>query len=244
MKSALDARTFGVFARPENREAVNRIEAAGNFLLNLPSAMDEPVSLDAESLMIIGDAESFDWVVFTDCYAADRFLKMAEEIRTESVQLDDVSICSVGEATARKLGAGFVHSDVITQTVDPISVFMAISDFAGGIAEMRILCVTGEQTAFNMPEAISSQARLRIVSVYRLRFDEGVNIPKIRALLLGGSVDALLITSAEDVESLKALIGRRMLAEALCGVGIYAINNNAYQALAEHGCRPRYFTDN
>lgn len=244
MKSALNARTFGVFARPGNGEAVKRIEGAGNLVLNLPLAMDEPVNLDAESLMIMGDPESFDWVVFTDCYAADRFLKMAEEIRGEPVQLDEVSVCAVGEATARRLRTGFVHSDVITQTVDPISVFKAISDFEGGIDEVQILCVTGEQTAFAAREPISPRSRVRFVPVYRLRFDEGVNIAKMRALLLGGSLDALLIGSAEDVESLKALIGRQLLSEALGGVEIYATNNNAYQALAEHGCRPNYFSGN
>lgn len=244
MKSALNARTFGVFVRPESREAVKRIEAAGSHVLNLPVAMSEPVNLDAESLMIIGDAESFDWLIFADCYAADRFLKMAQGNRAESVHLDEVSICSVGEATERRLRAGFVHSDVITQTVDPISVFNAISDFEGGILGVRILCITGEQTALNVPHLISSRARVRLIAVYRLRFGEGANIPKMKALLLGGSVDAILITSAEDVESLKALIGRQLLAEALCEVEMYAINHNAYQALAEHGCRARYFTDN
>lgn len=242
MNSSVETKTFGIFLRPENRDAAQRIEAARNVVLNLPVAIDEPVELDAASRRLISDLESLDWLIFTDRFSVDNFMKRVRQMRGEDCYFDDICICAVGEATARGLRANFVHSDVITQTVDPASVFEAISDFARSIGETKILCLTGEPTAFIAPELIPSFARVREMPVYRLRFEEAADIPKTRALLIGGLVDALLVTSAREMESLKALIPGRPLADALRGVEVFAADHNSYQALCENGLRPRFFT--
>lgn len=242
MSSTVETKTFGIFLRPENLDAAKRLEAAGNVVLNLPVAIDERAELDAAFRQIISELESFDWLLFTDCYAAEYFMKAAREIRGEDLRLDDIRVCSIGEVTANRLRASFVHSDVITQTTDPASVFKAISDFAGGIGEKKILCLTGEQTAFIVPESVSSSAQIREIPVYRLRFEESADIPRTRALLIGGSVDALLITSEGELEGLKALIPGRPLAEALRGIEVFAAGRDTYHALSEHGLRPRFYT--
>jgi len=228
--------TFGVFEQPRNLELIGQVVASGSSVVRLPAAIRETVEPGDTAVEHLNSLGSFDWLIFTDAWAVESFFEIADKCDVDLSKLDDIRICSIGESTASRLRPRYVHSDITTSSADVMVVSKVLSDYSGGLFGQRMLVVHGNNA--RIPDFGTEIVRLE---VYRSRFSRDADTAKIRALLIGGLVDAIVISSIDDVFSVKKLFALPPLDQSLAGMDYYPVDADSRQALLELGLRTRLF---
>jgi len=182
-------------------------------------------------------------VILTDIFAADFFIEILRGLETDFFELDNLTVCALGEAVSDRLRFIQVHADVIPSDLRDESVFQAISQFVGGhLADLKILAVTEESRKNPFIEMLSAKrASVEILPLYKMSFPDATPNIKLKTLLKGGAIDELVFSTAEDFQALKFLFGEEKIPEILSDTQISATSEIVFQTLQENGFRPLYF---
>jgi len=236
-------KTYALIANPLNNRLIARLKENNEEIIIFPAVKTIGARLNETAVEFIRNPSAFDWIVFTDTFAADYFIEAMREYGTDFFELDDLTVCALGEAVADRLRFVQIHADVIPSNVNDETVFSTISQYAGGeISRQRLLVLRENSKIFEFVEMLKSEnAAVEKLSIYEAAFDNEPELTKIKTLLTGGAIDEFVFSSAEDVAALKLLYAENDLVKILTDIKAFATTEIAFQTLQENGLRPLYF---
>lgn len=228
---------------PLNKRLISRLTENGAEVLVFPPLKTSPAEISVEAVEIIKNPTTFEWIIFTDVFAAEYFIEAMREQATDFFALDELKVCAHGEAVADRLRFDQIHSDIIPANSNDEIVFSTISQYAGDkIDGENFLILRENSTPFRVAEMLLNEgASIYQLPVYAAAFDDEKELTKLKTLLKGGAVDEFIFSSAEDILALKLLFTGEDLAENLTGIKAFATTEIAFQTLQEYGLRPLYF---
>ncbi|MDX6693949.1 MAG: uroporphyrinogen methyltransferase / synthase [Blastocatellia bacterium] len=183
----------------------------------------------------------YDWIIFTSVNGVDYFLKRLNEMGRDASELDDLRVCSIGEATAVRLRDAQIHVDVVPEQFKAEGVFEALTDYLGGtqgLYALNFLIPRAAVARDYLPLALEGAgARVDVVAVYRTVRPQTQERGRIEALLAGGGVDCITFTSSSTVHNFAHLFDTGDLSQLLDGVKIACIGDITASSAAEHNLR-------
>jgi uroporphyrinogen III methyltransferase/synthase len=183
----------------------------------------------------------YDWVIFTSVNGVDYFLKRLTELGRDTSEMDELRVCSIGEATAVRLRDAQIHVDVVPEQFKAEGVFDALINYLGGVGALYALNVLIPRAAVArdyLPLTLEGAgARVDTVAVYRTVRPETSERGRIEALLAGGAVDCITFTSASTINNFAQLFDTDDLSQLLDGVQVACIGDITAGTAAEHNLR-------
>ncbi|HEY0386620.1 MAG TPA: uroporphyrinogen-III synthase [Pyrinomonadaceae bacterium] len=216
-------------ARAQAAEFAAELERYGARVVACPTieitAPDSYAALDEAIEQLYG----YDWIIFTSVNGVDYFLKRLSELGHETSELDNLRVCSIGEATALRLREAQVHVDVVPEQFKAEGVFEALINYLGGVGGLHTLNFLIPRAAVArdyLPLALEGAgARVDVVTAYRTVAPQSQERGRIEALLAGGAVDCITFTSSSTVSNFAQLFDTSDLGELLEGVIIACIGD-------------------
>ncbi|MGH9967055.1 MAG: uroporphyrinogen-III synthase [Pyrinomonadaceae bacterium] len=191
----------------------------------------------------------YDWLVFTSVNGVEYFLSRFRATGHELIEIDELKVCAIGDATADKLRDAHIHVDVVPLEFKAEGVFAALAQFVGGrggLNGLNFLIPRAAVARDFLPRALEgSGARVDVVPAYRTVLPGDLDRGRLGALLAGGT-DCIAFTSSSTVKNLAQLLDLNDLSDSLKGVAIACIGDITGQTAAEHGLQtdiqPESFT--
>jgi uroporphyrinogen III methyltransferase/synthase len=191
----------------------------------------------------------YDWLIFTSVNGVEYFFQRLKMGNRNVSDLDELSVCAIGEATADKLRDLHVHVDVIPEEFKAEGVFSALERFVGApeaLAGLNVLIPRASVARDYLPKALEKAgARVDVVPAYRTELPADLDRGRVAALLSGGA-DCIAFTSSSTVKNLARLFDTEDLSGALAGVVIACIGDITATTAADYGLRvkiqPQQFT--
>jgi uroporphyrinogen-III synthase len=236
-------KTYALTASPLNNRLISLLRENGEEVLIFPSLEPSAVELSGTALEYIKNPAQFDWLIFTDAFAADFFIDALREMDTDFFELDNSTVCALGESVADRLRFVQIHADVIPPNLRDETIFSTIAQYAGGeFGGINFLVVGEKSKKFEFVAKLQSEAAsIEFLPVYQAAFDNETDLTRLKTLLKGGAIDEFIFASVEDIAALKLLLADEDLTNNLRGVNTWATAEPAFQALQENGLRPLYF---
>jgi len=243
MPNLENKKTYGVFASPTNKKLISDLQKKGEDVLVFPLIETEKVEFTKTATDCLRNLTNLDWLIFTDVFAVDYFIEALRELGIDFFELDNLTVCAIGEAVADRLRFVQVHADVIPSKINDEAVFSEISQFVGGgFADLQFLFVSEKTADSAIVEKLKAEhAIVNELAVYRAKFADETSIIKLKTLLLNGAIDEFIFSSPEDLLSLKFLTSETDLTGLLNELRVSAVSEIVYQTLQENGFRPLYF---
>jgi uroporphyrinogen-III synthase len=229
-------KTYALFDAPANRKIIAEMQAGGIEFVLFPVVETAPVETPEADAALLR-ATAFDWLVFTDAFAADFFLARLNDLGVDLFDLDAARVCAYGESVADRLRFAQVHADVVTNTLKTADVYEAIENYlldASEFATLSFLILKASEREAPIAEILrAAGASVTELALYCALTAADFDVPKIKALLKGGAIDEFVFTSASDVANLAHLFPADPLEELLEGVRITPLDKTTAQALIE-----------
>ncbi|HQU86049.1 MAG TPA: uroporphyrinogen-III synthase [Pyrinomonadaceae bacterium] len=192
-------KTYGIFSTPANKKIISKIKNSGAGLIEFGYEEFEKTDLNDDT-EIFDQNNLADWFVFTNIYAVDFFLEELQNRNIELFHLDEVRICSFGEAVADRLRFVQLHSDIIAQKIDENKISDSILDYINNAADEKIIIVK-TQTENHLiskllAESVNDVKELKVAKIKDSKSSEKI---KHLTLLKGGAIDEFIFGSVEDV---------------------------------------------
>lgn len=225
-------------ARPQADEFAQELERYGAEVIGCPTIeikeLDNYQRLDEAINHLYG----YDWLILTSANAVNYFFKRLTALGRDAASLDELKVCVIGEATAKRLRDLNVHVDVIPSDSKAEGVFSALERFIGGteaFTGINILLPRASVARDFLPKALEAAgARVDIVPVYRTALPDNLDRGRVAALLSGGA-DCVAFTSASTVKNLAQLFDTQDLNAVLSGIAIACLGDITAQTAADFG---------
>jgi uroporphyrinogen III methyltransferase / synthase len=250
MADELAGRTIVVTrAASQASEFVTELERYGANVIVCPTIeIAEPESYERLD-EAIDHLYGYDWLIFTSANAIEFFLRRLNTRGFAVSELDDIKVCAIGQASADKLRDAQIHVDVIPTQSKAEGVFTALSEFVGGVEQLRGLNILLPRAAVGrdfLPKSLEEAgARVDVVTAYRTIVPENLDRGRLSAML-AGSADCIAFTSSSTVKNLALLFDTHDLSKILAGLTIACIGDVTAATAREFGLRtdiqPAQFT--
>lgn len=243
MSNLENKKTYGLFANPFNNKLITELNQSGEDVLIFPAVRTEKLELTENGTNYLKNLTGFDWIIITDIFAADYFIENLGELEIDFFELDNLMVCTLGEAVADRLRFVQIHADLIPSKINNEVAFSMISQFVNDELDgLRFLVLGEERAKFSLSEQlIAKKAIVKELAVYRAAFVDENSTLKLKTLLKGGAVDEFIFSSPEDLMSLRFLLQENDFSIFLNEVKISATSEIVYQSLQEINLRPLYF---
>lgn len=187
----------------------------------------------------IANLYGYDWIIFTSVNGAQYFTSRLRQLGHEISELDELLVCAIGEATARKLAESHVHVDIVSPQFKAKEILAALEAYTadrGSLRELNFLVPQAAGARHDLSDALEAAgARADVVAAYRTDRSHNPDLARINALLAGGGVDCIAFTSGSAVRSFAELVDTNDLSEALSGIAVACIDRSVVRAAAEFG---------
>lgn len=228
-------------ARAQAAEFAAELERYGARVVACPTIeIVEPESYEPLD-QAIASLSLYDWLIFTSVNGVDHFLRRLEMSGRETSELDEISVCAIGEATALSLREAHIHVDVVPDEFKAEGVFAALELFFGGpenLRGQRFLIPRAAVARDYLPRALrEAGAQVEVVAAYRTVQPQSAERGRVAAMLAGGAVDCLTFTSSSTVINFAQLFETTNLRELLKGVTVACIGDITANTAAEYGLR-------
>lgn len=245
METSSNEKTYALFSTPVNRKIIDTLEHAGAKIFQF--APVETVKIDAgnNSEIIKNNLNGFDWIIFADVFAVEYFLEILEENAIDLFELDTARVLAFGEAVADRLRFVQLHADIIPHSTETETVFSTLTDYLGKKDLSGLSFLFPKEISFNSElkkKLIDSGADLVETAIYQVKMPEKNKAANLLALIKGGAIDEFIVSSAEDLVSLKRYLSTENLSEILADIKISGVDENSIQTLRENNLRPKFFS--
>lgn len=236
-------KTYGLFANPQNNRLISELKQKGANLLILPSIRTEAVELDENEKDVLRNLQNFDWLILTDVFAAEYFIEALRELGVDFFELDDLTVCAFGEASADRLRFVQVHADIIPAKMDDETIYATISQFVGDdFADLRFLIIKEITAKPLLAEKLENRAAtVAEIAIYQANIENSSELIRLKTLLENGAVDEFIFSAAEDLASLKLMLPENDLKRILSESRVAATAEIVYLSLQELDLHPKYF---
>ena len=243
MNDQIKRRVYGLFPGEYLESGKAAVNTFGGTAFVLPAVRFERTAADTPGVDILRDLASFGWLIFTGTPSVDHFNILLKEQGIELSVLDQTRICAIDDETALRLRDLFVHADLVPWSPTADEAAAAIRDFdPDELTDRPVLVVRSENDIWHFAEALEKEgAAVYELAVYRPSVS--ADSAKARALLLGGGLDALIVSSREDISALHELFPKAPIPSLLNGIEVLAVNEVIYDHLHAIGVRCRMLPD-
>lgn len=231
------AKTVGIFKNPSNKKLIELLKSQGKNVFEFRVLQPKKTDLKNDDLKRLEDIAAFDWIIFSDIWTVEIFLEILEEYGIELFDLDNLRICSNGEAVADRLRFRQIHSDVIPPKNSAKVVFTAVSEYIfeeRELSDLSFLIIKANGDDSELADLLAeTSSEIIELEVYEIENRNDSEFSKLKALIVGGAVDEIMFNSPEDVFSLYKIIGKNDFVRILTEIEIHAVNEISYQTLRE-----------
>jgi uroporphyrinogen III methyltransferase/synthase len=226
-------------AAHQAQDFISALESFGARVISCPVIeIVEPASYDALD-EAIANLWGYDWIVFTSANGVERFARRLETLGRDIIELDDLRVCAIGEATADRLRDERIHVDVVPLENKAEGVFAALADYLGGkpaLAGLSFLIPRAATAREYLPAALTAAgARVDAVAAYRTVRPANTERPLLEAKIIGGVIDCVAFTSASTVTNFAALFETTDLAPLFASVHVACIGDITTQTAVDYG---------
>lgn len=162
----------------------------------------------------------YDWIILKNEVAASFFLERFQ-LRHQLDELDDLRVLAIGERTAERLTNTHLHVDVALERFTTGAVYNAIESYLGdrdSLARLNVLLPSANLTRETFERQLEETgARVDNVTAYRTT-PETSRLTRLKSLIAGGAVDAVLFENSAAIEALARLLDSDDLGQLLSGV--------------------------
>lgn len=187
----------------------------------------------------IANLWGYDWIIFTSANGVERFVRRLETLGRDIIELDDLRVCAIGEATANRLRDERIHVDVVPLENKAEGIFAALADYLGGqkaLAGLTFLIPRAATAREHLSAALAAAgARVDAVAAYKTVRPVSTERPLLQAKIIGGGIDCVTFTSASTVTNFAALFETTDLAPLLAGVSVACIGDITARTAADYG---------
>lgn len=236
-KDSESTETVGVFKTALNKKLIELFKTQGKKVFEFPVNDHHRLNLNTEQVNLLKNITEFDWIIFPDIWAVEHFFEIVENQNFDLFDLDNIRICSFGEAVADSLRYRQIHSDIIPSRVLHQTVFQSIEDYISGeteLKDLKFLVLKPAGGDLKLAALLSeNSAKVCELEIYKIdKFDES-EFSKLKALLVGGAIDEFIFNAPEDVLNLAVMIGIENLSKVLADINVRAFNEVTRQTLSE-----------
>lgn len=233
---------IGIIKSSANRKIVSDLLAQDAKIIEFPTPKIKRI-LPENWIETIEQLSDFDWLVFTDILAVEYFLEILEEREFDLFELDNLRVCSYGEAVSDRLRFVQLHSDVIPSNLEVGNIFKEITAYIADekdLKDSKFLIIKGGLDESEIVKLFNAQdVFVREISVYQSMKESSKELTVSKSLLLGGAVDEFIFTSPIDYLFLKQFFAIGNLQDLLAGTKIIASDETTFQFLRENGFKPK-----
>src|SRR5207247_10418416 len=136
----------------------------------------------------------YDWLIFAGVHAVDYFLRRFHQLNHDIIELDDLRVCAIRNASSTRLEEMQVHVDLVPDSHAAIRVIEALEAYVGGREAFRTanFLIPRSATSIDpLPQLLEDAgARVAVVATYRIALPNESLMAHARALQAGGAVAA------------------------------------------------------
>ncbi|HXH68919.1 MAG TPA: uroporphyrinogen-III synthase [Pyrinomonadaceae bacterium] len=237
-------KTYALFSNPTNKKIIAELEKEGAKVFQFSPLITEKTVLDEKSVADIKNLNAFDWIIFPDVLTVDYFLQVLEENGIDLFEIDSIQVCAFGEAVADCLRFVQLHADVIPNSVEAASVFLALLDYIGKdkLCNLKFLLPKEISQEFEIKgKLIESRASVVELPIYQAKISTADETAKLKALLKGGAIDEFIFSLPTDLIALKHYFNNKLISTTLSEINISTVDKAMFQTLKEHDLKADYF---
>jgi uroporphyrinogen III methyltransferase / synthase len=224
-------------SREQAAELVDLLESLGAEAIEAPMIRIAPPDDYGPLDDAIGQAGSYDWIIFTSANAVDAFMRRLQASARDIRDLKSVKLCAVGSATSARLAKYGLRVDLEPAEYVSESIVPALRE-SGDLTAKRFLLpradIGREVVADELRKAGSDVTE---VIAYRtvLAEIEREGDPDIYRMLLETRVDAVTFTSASTVKNFVQVFGADQAADLLRNTAVASIGPVTAEAAEQYG---------
>lgn len=217
-------------------ELVSGLKRFGARPLIFPTAAIHAAESSAALDEAIENLFGYDWIIFTNIYAVDYFLRRFYGLNHEAGELDTLRVCALDEVTQAGLEKARVHVDLVPTTRLPAQALESLQAYMADLLQTSNILIPGSIGSMNPLVGLleAAGARVDLVCAYAVGSEEAA-AGSMRAMVLGGGVDYLLFTSAASVAALAQMFDTTDLSQLFAETIVFCCDEAAAQAAHEFG---------
>lgn len=200
-------------ARRQAGDFVDRLEACGADVLQVPALeIVPPPSYDALDAALARLPE-YEWVVFTSANGVEAFVERLMATGGDLRCLGGVHLAAIGSETAHALARVHLRADRVPGEFRAEALAAALG--ASAVRGHRVLLPRATGARAILPETLGKLgAQVDDVPVYQTRIPD-VCVAEVRSRLADGTIDLLTFASSSTVRNFIELVGAERLRAAL-----------------------------
>ena len=225
--------------REQATELVDRLAMMGAEAIEAPMIRIAPPEDPTPLLRAASHPDAFDWIVFTSANAVDAFMRALLDGERDVRCLKGPRLCTVGSATAERLGRYGIKVDLVPEEfrAEGVVAAMAAGASLGGARVLLPRADIGRELIADQLRAAG--ATVTDVVAYRTVAEDGQrsDAPDVYGMLLEGRIDVATFTSASAVRSFARMYGTEQAADLLKTTLVAALGPTTSDAVAQLGVK-------
>src|SRR2546430_8230395 len=190
--------------RKQTSALSNKLRALGAHVVELPTIRIEPPGDLRGFAQLVQDAHVYDWIVFTSANGVEAFFDVFFKLYDDAREIGGARIAAIGPATAQRVKDFHLHVDLQPEEFVAEAV---VKEFQrqGGIENLRILLVRGENARDVLPKELSGLGAIVDEAFAYRTVPETRDPTGARRQLTKDGADLITFTSSSTVENFLAL---------------------------------------
>jgi uroporphyrinogen III methyltransferase/synthase len=185
---------------------------------------------------------TYQWLIFTSVTGVQAFFRRLEALTHTPTDLQGLSICAIGPATAAELEARGVQVAVMPTEYCAEAVIDSLAAFS--VEGTRILIPRAAVARDVLPKALAARgAQVDVVEAYRTVLPSTGLAPDIARLFSQGGIDAVTFTSSSTVTNFVTLLSEADLPQLLHHTVVACIGPITADTARSYGLTPTIVAD-
>lgn len=200
---------YGIYSTAVNRRLVETLKEKAFDLIEFSPFEVQSIEPLEDKKKLFLDIGRLEWIIFTDIFSADFFIEELERNNIDIFELDEVRICSFGEAVADRLRFVQIHSDIIAQKIiekDILNAIIKYNDQSENLNNLTVVKLKDEIGSLSAELENNNFSAIELV-LGKCIIPPQNDLAKQKALLKGGAIDEMIFCSVEDVWQFRLQFG-------------------------------------
>jgi uroporphyrinogen III methyltransferase / synthase len=174
--------------------------SVGADVIELPTIRIEPPKDLKEFGLLVNDAHTYDWLVFTSPNGVDAFFEMFFRIFKDIREIGGVRIAAIGPATAARIAEYHLQVDLQPKEFVAEGVLAAFKA-EGSVENLKILIARAEEARDVLPTELTKQGAIVDVAVAYRTVPETLDIQGAQERVRSEGADLITFTSSSTAEN-------------------------------------------
>src|SRR5262245_32105012 len=222
-------------ARAQAASLCRRIEALGGEVIEIPTIEIHPPNNFAALDAVLGNVESYDWIMFTSVNSVEPFVERLKHVGRSVADLKHLKIVAIGSETAKQLKAAGIAVALVPTCYQAERILDALD--SKKMSGKRVLIPRAAKARDLLPETLRQWgASVDVIEAYRTLVP-AVDTAEVKRRLQRGEVDVITFTSSSTVSHFAQLFGGAALSSIAGNAAIACIGPITAKTVEDLGGR-------